>query len=157
MAADFGFVYLLGHPNMPNIFKIGFTDRSPHLRARELSNSTSVPAPFEVLCYFEAEDALGVERALHSAWSNFRVSTNREFFEVKPERWEQLASYFIWHPARLAFTDVSLWTIGVYDTSDVENPWAPEVPEPEPQPEPAADLKVVGGTEAPEMGQCQAA
>jgi hypothetical protein len=45
-----------------------------------------VPIPFQ--CYYAArvEDHKKVERALHTAFGDFRVRTNREFFKMDPFR-----------------------------------------------------------------------
>lgn len=77
---SYGFVYILANESMPGIYKIGFTDRSPALRARELSRSTSAPTPFDVVCYGEFIDARDVESDMHAHFHDRRVSGNREFF-----------------------------------------------------------------------------
>ena len=41
-----GFVYVLSHPLMPNLLKIGFTTRQVEERVAELSAATAVPGPF---------------------------------------------------------------------------------------------------------------
>ena len=43
-----GWVYVLLNPSMPEIYKVGMTDRTPEERAR-LSASTSVATPFLVI------------------------------------------------------------------------------------------------------------
>jgi hypothetical protein len=105
---SYGFVYLIVNREMPDVFKIGFTERSPHLRAEELSKSTSVPYQFDVLCYIEVEECQAVEVALHRFFRNWRVRPDREFFY-----WHHgddapvLAVGAFWHwPRRLAFTIV---------------------------------------------------
>lgn len=75
-----GFVYVLSNPSMPGIFKIGMTERSPHLRACELSAATGVAAAFEVLCYAEFAHAYEMEREIHEVLQPFRYSPSREFF-----------------------------------------------------------------------------
>jgi hypothetical protein len=76
----YGFVYIIGNPCMPNAYKFGCTERSPHARAVELSNSTSVPKEFYVACYLECSDFQTVERQLHRYAEQYRISSNREFF-----------------------------------------------------------------------------
>ncbi len=46
-----GFVYLLSNPSMPNIVKIGSTERTIKERISELSSVTSLPTPFVVGYY----------------------------------------------------------------------------------------------------------
>lgn len=79
---NYGFIYCLGNESMPGIYKIGMTDRAPSQRCFELSNMTSSPRAFELLCYGEVNDALRVERQIHSDFARYRVSKNREFFAM---------------------------------------------------------------------------
>lgn len=80
----YGFIYCFENRCLPGIYKIGKTDRSPTQRCWELSSSTSIPEPFDILFYVEVENALMVERQIHSAFDDVRVSHNREFFRVRP-------------------------------------------------------------------------
>ena len=77
-------VYILENPYMPDLIKIGFTEKKLEKRLSSLYNS-SVPVPFE--CYFavEVEDARDIERLLHQAYGDLRVNSSREFFRVSPE------------------------------------------------------------------------
>lgn len=92
MAAEYGFVYVLRNECMPGIYKIGYTDRSPRQRCFELSSSTSVPTAFELLCVGEVEDAPAIEHSLHIEWSEWRVSSGREFFRLDADEVLQLIS-----------------------------------------------------------------
>jgi hypothetical protein len=69
---------------MPDLYKIGFTDRSPRQRAADLSN-TSIPTPYEVIAHWEVENPIGVEKELHKLFSDKRVANNREFFRLTNE------------------------------------------------------------------------
>lgn len=95
-----GFVYILVNEYMPDVYKVGCTERAPHERAAELSKSTGVPAPFEVLCYIEAHEFQVLERDLHAWLKNFRISDNREFFH---EGLQHAVAWMWWHPNRLAY------------------------------------------------------
>lgn len=81
---DNGYVYVLMNPSMENLVKIGKTEREPDERAKELSSTTGVPTPFIVVynCYFES--CSQAEIFVHTYLENkgFRVSSNREFFEI---------------------------------------------------------------------------
>jgi hypothetical protein len=79
------FVYILTNEAMPGIIKIGLTENSVSERVLQL-DTTSVPVPFQ--CYYAArvEDHKKVERALHTAFGDFRVRPNREFFRMDPFR-----------------------------------------------------------------------
>jgi len=82
--ADNGYVYVLMNPSMENLVKIGKTKREPQERAKELSSTTGVPTPFVVVydCYFKS--CSEAEIFVHTYLENkgFRVSSNREFFEI---------------------------------------------------------------------------
>ena len=79
-----GFVYILTNESMPGLIKIGLTDQNDvESRIRGL-DTTGVALPFQ--CYYAAkvEDNRRVERALHTAFSDFRLRPNREFFRLDP-------------------------------------------------------------------------
>lgn len=78
---SYGFVYVLGNPSMPGIYKVGYTERSPSLRRDELSRSTSVPCEFNLICYAEYHNARDREQEIHRELDRFRVSRDREFFK----------------------------------------------------------------------------
>lgn len=98
-----GFVYILGNPAMPGLYKVGFTERSPSARAEELSGATAIPCPFDVLCYAEFPNARGVEQEMHKEFKDMRITSNREFFrgDLIP-----LYSYLKEHEERLSFASV---------------------------------------------------
>ncbi|WP_121352948.1 GIY-YIG nuclease family protein [Pseudomonas aeruginosa] len=77
---NYGFIYCLGNQAMPGIYKVGMTERAPLQRRDELSNSTSAPLPFELLCFGQVIDPRDVESDIHSALSDRRVNQYREFF-----------------------------------------------------------------------------
>lgn len=81
---SYGFIYCLTNIHMPGICKIGYTERSPSLRCNELSSSTAVPALFDLRLYVEVEGVRKLEREIHAAFDEVRVSENREFFRCKP-------------------------------------------------------------------------
>ena len=78
-------IYILINEAMPGYVKIGFTNNDLEGRIRSL-DTTGVPLPFE--CYYAAKvkNAKEVEKLLHDAFLDHRVRSNREFFEVSPER-----------------------------------------------------------------------
>lgn len=102
--SNYGFVYILDSEYMPNVIKIGCTERSPHARADELSKPTGVPMPFRVLCYAEFEDFQVMERKMHEWCAQYRINSSREFFHGCLE----YAVSLLWfHPRRLAFADAT--------------------------------------------------
>ncbi len=87
MTSTEGIIYILTNEAMPNIIKIGKTGRDDlNLRLKELDN-TSMPLPFQ--CYFatKVKDMNSVEKALHFAFGDKRIRSNREFFkDLSPDR-----------------------------------------------------------------------
>jgi hypothetical protein len=77
------YVYILTNEAMPGYIKIGLTENPVSERVVGLDN-TSVALPFQ--CYYAArvEDNRKIERALHTAFGDFRVRPNREFFKMDP-------------------------------------------------------------------------
>lgn len=102
--SNYGFVYVLGNECMPDIIKIGCTERSPTARAEELSKPSGVPTPFRVLCFAEFEDFQAVEQHMHEWCKHSRVANNREFFRDCLRRAVSLLWY---HPHRLSFCDAT--------------------------------------------------
>jgi T5orf172 domain len=95
-----GFVYILVNDYMPDVYKIGCTERSPHARADELSKHTGVPAPFVVLCYIEVENFQAVEKDMHKWMAKQRISPAREFFHSGLDWAVRL---MFWHRQRISF------------------------------------------------------
>ena len=80
-------VYVCTNPAMPDYVKIGMTSKADvEQRLKELSNSTSVPMPFECLHAAEVDDAAKVEDALHKAFDDYRPNKKREFFTIDPQK-----------------------------------------------------------------------
>src|SRR5208337_3508026 len=78
-------VYVLTNEAMPGLIKIGCTKDDLANRIRGLY-TTGVPLAFELYFACEVQDAAFVERQLHEAFGDHRVSKNREFFRLAPER-----------------------------------------------------------------------
>src|SRR3972149_2238173 len=77
-----GYVYLLTNPSTNGIVKIGKTRQNPDERAKALSSASGVPAPFVVVYQAYFEDCSRAERYVHAKMEKFRISNNREFFQV---------------------------------------------------------------------------
>ena len=78
-------VYILTNESMPGIVKIGRTNRTAEIRARDL-DTTALPTPHEVHYAAEVKDSQEDEHWLHDVFADRRVRDNREFFTVGPER-----------------------------------------------------------------------
>jgi hypothetical protein len=146
--SNFGFVYVLANEYMPNVYKIGCTERSPHTRAEELSKHTGVPAPFRILCYIEIDGFQEAEKALHQWMSEFRISDSREFFHGGLRG---ILRWMWFNPKRVAFCDVTLDRHGLSELAgmvpddicsidELPDPWNPP---PKVDPCPPAPLALV--------------
>jgi hypothetical protein len=76
-----GFVYVLLNPSFPDQVKIGRTEKNSELRAKNL-RTTGVPTPFIVIYDELVSNCEVVEQRLHSRFSAYRTSSDREFFRV---------------------------------------------------------------------------
>lgn len=63
-----------------DLYKVGYTRRTTDERANELSSSTGVPLPFEVLAKWDVEDVHAVEAEAHHRLGRYKVNKRREFF-----------------------------------------------------------------------------
>ena len=77
---------MLSNPSMPNIVKIGSTERTLKERVAELSSTTGVPTPFVIEHYLIVENPYDFEMAIHEELSEFRVNNNREFFNISIDK-----------------------------------------------------------------------
>lgn len=77
-----GYIYVLINPSMPGLVKIGRTTRNPESREKELSQATGVPTPFIMVYYKYFVDCQFAEEYIHNVLSEFRITHNREFFDV---------------------------------------------------------------------------
>ena len=77
-------IYILINESMPGYIKIG---RTTNLNQRLKSlYRTQVPLPFEVFYACTVENGTEIECWLFDIFEDRRVSKDREFFEVPPER-----------------------------------------------------------------------
>jgi hypothetical protein len=77
-----GYVYILKNTFMPGLVKIGFTDRDPVTRSRELSSFTGVPGRFEIVISWRVLNAQIIEKQIHVELAS--LSKGGEFFEIDP-------------------------------------------------------------------------
>ncbi|HEX5517973.1 MAG TPA: GIY-YIG nuclease family protein, partial [Pseudolabrys sp.] len=78
-------VYVLTNEAMPGLVKIGSTIDDLATRVRALFG-TGVPLPFEIFYACEVKDCRFVEKQMHDAFGDHRISKSREFFRIAPER-----------------------------------------------------------------------
>lgn len=79
-----GYIYILQNPSLSEShLKIGRTQRDPEQRAAEISGSTGVPTPFEVVWWSESVDCHLAESLLHHELTPYRTNSTREFFDLE--------------------------------------------------------------------------
>jgi len=78
-------LYIMSNETMPNLLKIGFTNKTPDKRAKQLSRSTGVPLEFKVEYAFKCFNSQQLESEIHRYLLSSRINTNREFFEISLE------------------------------------------------------------------------
>ena len=67
------------------INKIGYTKKNPDERAKQISNATGVIVPMEVEWAFHCYNGFALEQECHHKLEKYRVSNNREFFQMSLE------------------------------------------------------------------------
>ena len=77
--------YILSNTAMPGLFKVGYTDRDPFSRAKEISQATGVPFDFIVEYQIYVSHPYELEQKTHKLLHNHRVNNNREFFNCSYE------------------------------------------------------------------------
>lgn len=80
-----GKIYIMTNDAMPSYIKIGRTTSTLEQRMKEL-DTTGVPLPFRCHYAVEVDDHEIREKLIHDAFADHRVRSNREFFELAPER-----------------------------------------------------------------------
>jgi hypothetical protein len=78
-----GYVYVLVNSAMPELLKIGCTDRTVRERIAELSAATGVPSRFVCAFYQPVADPLGAEACIHKELAAYRCARNKEFFQLE--------------------------------------------------------------------------
>lgn len=79
-----GFVYVLTNDAFaPDLLKIGFTRRTPDVRAKELYEKISgVPGKFQVKHSVQISNCIAAEEIVHRRLDRYRYNRNREFFKL---------------------------------------------------------------------------
>jgi hypothetical protein len=78
-----GWLYVMRCPLMEeDVFKVGWTSKSPKARAEELSKATGVPLSFIVVESWKVPDPKLAEAMAHEALISFRITGRREFFKA---------------------------------------------------------------------------
>lgn len=83
-----GYIYIAKNKAIPNLIKIGMTNRDVESRVKELSG-TGVPGEWKVVFSFFVPHALRVEQMVHGALIEARYRKDREFFATSVEHAKQ--------------------------------------------------------------------
>jgi hypothetical protein len=78
-------VYVLSNALQPGIYKIGYTNKHPEERAKQISNATGVALPYDVEFAFHCYNGLTLEGEIHQKLGEYRVNNQREFFQLPLE------------------------------------------------------------------------
>ena len=82
MVSTIGYIYCLSNPSFgENVYKIGFTSKTPQQRALQLYK-TGVPTPFKVELYKCITNYKTNEKRVHQILKQHRINDQREFFRV---------------------------------------------------------------------------
>jgi hypothetical protein len=65
-----------------DVYKVGWTSKSPKTRAEELSKATGVPLSFIVVESWKVRDPKLAETMAHEALVSCRITGRREFFKA---------------------------------------------------------------------------
>lgn len=77
-----GYVYCMSNPAMPDLLKIGYTERPMDERLQEANGSTWVPQEFSIVFARHVNDPNAKEQTVHRILKEKRVNPRREFFRV---------------------------------------------------------------------------
>ena len=83
-----GYIYILGNKSLPGLLKIGYTDRTPQERVKEINGATGVITPWYVENAFACRAPLQIESLIHKKLKPFHV--NKEGFAVTLSHAEEI-------------------------------------------------------------------
>ena len=79
-----GYVYVISNPSLPdNLVKIGFTDRDPSERLKELDQA-GLPTEYVEHYRIRTANPRELEKRLHLHFADKRLREDKEFFTVTP-------------------------------------------------------------------------
>ena len=85
----YGWIYCFSNKSMPDILKVGMTERTPEIRLNEANSSDTwrPPTPYKIEFAKKVLNPKQKETTLHSLLSQYteRISPKREFFRVSSE------------------------------------------------------------------------
>lgn len=110
-----GFIYLLSSEKVPGLFKVGFTQRNPDERAKEVSHRRYPQAVFQVQKYWRTDDPYIVEQRIFTKLFEFRDKVSEYYccdlellVEIIEESIASIGSEDLVNPAMAADPDLDL-------------------------------------------------
>lgn len=116
-----GYIYCFSNANMPNILKVGMTERTPDLRLNEANNSGTWTIPsYKIVIAKKVLNPKQKELTLHMLLSQYteRIHSKREFFRVSEE---EVKTFF-------DLIDGELWVKTPEEEDDEEDDDSEDVP-----------------------------
>jgi hypothetical protein len=78
-------VYVLVHPQEPQLLKIGYTKKDPQQRLKEINSQTGVAGQYRLIYMFSTVNGERLETAVHSFLADRRIHPKKEHFEISRE------------------------------------------------------------------------
>ncbi len=88
-----GYIYVLENKGQPGILKIGYTDRTPQSRLKEINAGTGVITPWYIVNAFACKAPSHIEGLIHTQLWEYHV--NKEGFAVTPSMAEDVITRII--------------------------------------------------------------
>jgi hypothetical protein len=75
-------VYVLVHPQEPQLLKIGYTKKDPKERLKEINSQTGVAGEYRIVYMFRTVNGQRLETAIHTFLADRRIHPRKEHFEI---------------------------------------------------------------------------
>jgi hypothetical protein len=75
-------VYVLVHPQEPQLLKIGYTKKDPKDRLKEINSQTGVAGEYRLVYMFRTVNGQRLETAVHNFLADRRIHPRKEHFEI---------------------------------------------------------------------------
>lgn len=85
LSAGKGYIYILTSDQQEGLCKIGYTERTPEERLKEINGASGVIFPWKLYDAFPCKTPRAVEQLTHKALAEARIDQRKEGFAVYPE------------------------------------------------------------------------
>ena len=83
-----GYIYILHNSGAPGVVKIGYTDRTPQERVKEINSATGVVVPWYIVNAFPCRSPKQIETLVHNQLNEYRI--NKELFNINASTAEEV-------------------------------------------------------------------